>query len=87
MTERVTYFAAVPLARRDDREIVEDFNAAVECESPDAAIMAAAKMARSFPYIGSVAFERTYDPASRRYEPAVLLRKFGDITVQGSLIA
>jgi len=61
MPERVTYFVAAPIARRDDGAVLCDD--AVQCDGPEAAIETARQMALSPFYVGAWAFSRTGYPS------------------------
>jgi hypothetical protein len=51
MTERITYYIAAPIARRDDGALLTDD--AVECCSAEAAIECARQMAHASGYVGA----------------------------------
>ena len=46
MPERVTWYAAVPIAKRDDGWVTCDYTQAIECESAEEAVQIAATIAR-----------------------------------------
>lgn len=75
--EKITWHAAMPIARRDDGAILTDY--AVECASPEAAVECARQLADLPQYVGAVAYTRTGIPALGWYEPAEILRRFGGI--------
>jgi hypothetical protein len=77
MSERITYFVAAPIARRDDGALLTDD--AVECCSAEAAIECARQMAHALGYVGAWAFSRTGYPGSGWYEDAQVLRRFGGL--------
>jgi hypothetical protein len=77
MHEQVTYYVALPIARRDDGTVVYDHNGAVECATADEAILLASELARSPGYAGALAFHRTAIPAMGYYAPAEILGRFG----------
>ena len=56
MPERVTWYAAVPIAKRDDGWVTCDYTQAIECESAEEAVQIAARMARKPGYSAAVAF-------------------------------
>ena len=72
-----TYYVAVPIARRDDGELIED--KAVRCSTAAHAIMVAEIMASEPHYAGAWAYCRTGDPATGWYEPAEVLKRLGTI--------
>ena len=51
---------------------------AVECFNPNAAVMKAEALSRK-PHVGAVAFSRTGDPATGDFGDAAVIRKFGDV--------
>jgi len=75
--EKITWHAAVPIARRDDGAILTDD--AIECASPEAAVECARQMAGLPQYVGAVAYTRTGYPDIGWYEPAEILGRFGGI--------
>lgn len=77
MPERVTYYVAAPIARRDDGAIIED--EAVRCINANHAIaVAVAELLASEPhYCGAWAYSRTGDLATGWFEDADVLRRFG----------
>ena len=75
MNERIVYFLAAPIARRDDGAILTDD--AVECSSAEAAIRCAEKMSRTSGYIGAWAFSHSGDPNIGWVKDAKVLRRFG----------
>ena len=72
---RVTYYVALPFIRDDEGTIAG--GAPVECPNPAAAIQQATTMAAGS--VGAVAFSRTGDPDVGKFEPAMVLAKFGDM--------
>jgi hypothetical protein len=46
MPELVTWYAAVPIAKRDDRWLACDYTQAIECQSAEEAVQVAAMIAR-----------------------------------------
>jgi hypothetical protein len=79
MPERVTWYAAVPLAKRDDGCVTCDYTQAIECQSAEEAVQIAAMIARKPGYSAAVAFSRTRDPATGRYDDAEILARKGDL--------
>jgi hypothetical protein len=72
----VTYFVALPFVAADDGVAPGE---AVECFSPNAAVMRADMLSRKEGHIGAVAFSRTGDPATGDFGDATIIRKFGDV--------
>ena len=75
VSERMIYYLAAPIARRDDGAILTDD--AVECLSAEAAIHRAEQMSRQPHYIGAWAFANTGYPAIGRLDDAEVLKRFG----------
>jgi hypothetical protein len=72
----VTYYVALPFGAGEDGPEPRE---AVECTSANAAIMRAERLARTEGHIGAVAFSRTGDPGAGEFGDAVLLKAFGDV--------
>jgi hypothetical protein len=72
----VTYYVALPFGLGDHGPEPRE---AVECTSANAAIRSAERMARTEGNIGAVAFGRTGDPSSGEFSDAVLLKAFGEV--------
>lgn len=70
-----TIYVAVPIARRDDGELVED--RAVRCLNAAHAIMVAEVFAAEPYYCGAWAYCRTGNSATGWYEDAEVLKRFG----------
>jgi hypothetical protein len=75
MSERMIYYLAAPIARRDDGTILTDD--AIECVSAEAAIRHAEQMSRQPHYIGAWAFSHTGCPATGPLDDAEVLKRFG----------
>jgi hypothetical protein len=75
VSERMIYYLAAPIARRDDGAILTDD--AVECLSAEAAIRSAEQMSRQPHYIGAWAFSHTGYTAIGRFDDAEVLKRFG----------
>jgi hypothetical protein len=65
------------LARHSDDGIAP--GEAVECFNPNAAAMRAEALSRKDVHVGAVAFSRTGDPATGDFSDAKVIRKFGDV--------
>ena len=72
---RVTYYVALPFVRDEEGAIAA--GDPVECPNPATAIQRATDMAADS--VGAVAFSRTGDPDVGKFEPAMVLAKFGDV--------
>jgi hypothetical protein len=59
---------------------------AVECPSAGTAILRAEVLSRIRGNIGAIAFSRTGDPNVGVFEDAVVLKKFGDIPIDLSML-
>jgi hypothetical protein len=65
------------LARHSDDGIAP--GEAVEYFNPNAAVMRAEALSRKEGYVGAVAFSRSGDPATGDFSDAKVIRKFGDV--------
>lgn len=72
----VTYYVALPFVFSDDGLAAGE---ATECLSANAAVMRAEALSRKPGHSGAVAFSRTGDPSSGEFSDATLIRKFGDV--------
>ena len=72
-----TYHVALPFIRAEDGTIVP--GEAVECRNAGAAILKAEILARIQGNIGAIAFSRTGDPNVGKFENAVVLKTFGEL--------
>jgi hypothetical protein len=59
---------------------------AIECPSAGTAILRAEVLSRIRGNIGAIAFSRTGDPNVGVFEDAVVLKKFGDIPIDLSML-
>jgi hypothetical protein len=75
MTE-VTYYVELPFVASDDSVAAGE---PTECFNPDAAVMRAEALLRKEGHVGAVAFSRTGDPATGVFSDAKVIRKFGDV--------
>jgi hypothetical protein len=74
-----TFYAAVPVAKRDDGWLACDYTEAIVCQSAEEAVQIAAMIARKPGYAAAVAFSRTRDPATGQYDDAEILARAGDL--------
>jgi hypothetical protein len=72
----VTYYVALPFVASDDGIAPGE---AVECFNPNATVMRAEALSRKDGHVGAVAFSRTGDPATGDFSDAKVIRKFGDV--------
>jgi hypothetical protein len=79
MPERVTWYAAIPIAKRDDGWLACDYAEAIECRSAEEAVQIAARMARKPGYSAAVAFSLAGDPVTGRCDDAEILARKGDL--------
>jgi hypothetical protein len=70
----ITYFVALPFDVADSTVIVGE---PIECASPAVAIERAQGLWKVLGHTGAVAFSRTGDPATGDFHDATVLRKFG----------
>ncbi len=78
----VTYYVAMPFDRNDEGEIVP--GEAQECQTSTAAIRRAQGMSAA--HAGAIAFARSGDPKSGEFEPAEVLKSFGDVPAEDALM-
>jgi hypothetical protein len=72
-----TYHVALPLIRAEDGTIVP--GEAIECRNTGAAILRAEILSRIQGNVGAIAFSRSGDPDVSKFEDLVVLRRFGDV--------
>jgi hypothetical protein len=73
-------FFCIPLAMRDDREIVLDDSAAFDCPTAESAITAAQAVSEcSGTFCGCVAFARIFNKSGAYYEPVEILKRCTDL--------
>jgi hypothetical protein len=80
----VTYYVAIAFTVTDDGTVAP--GEAVECPSAGTAILRAEVLSRIRGNIGAIAFSRTGDPNVGVFEDAVVLKKFGDIPIDLSML-
>jgi hypothetical protein len=73
----VTYYVALPFLQDDTGATIA--GAAEECQSSAAALRRAELLSRVAGCIGAIAFSRTGDPMIGEFGDARLLRKFGNV--------
>jgi hypothetical protein len=73
----VTYYVALPFIRAEDGTIAP--GEAIECRNAGAAILRAEILSRIQGNVGAIAFSRTGDPDVAKFEDGVLLKKFGEV--------
>jgi hypothetical protein len=80
----VTYYVAITFTVTDDGTVAP--GQAIECPSAGTAILRAEVLSRIRGNIGAVAFSRTGDSNVGVFEDAVVLKKFGDIPIDLSML-
>jgi hypothetical protein len=78
MPELVTWYAVIPIAKRDDGWLACD-NEAIECATADDAARIAKVLARKPGYCAAIAFARTGDMTTGRYYEAEIIKRVGDL--------
>ena len=73
----LSYFVALPFTRAEDGTLVP--GEAIECRNAGAAILRAEILSRIQGNVGAIAFSRTGDPDVGKFEEAVVLKKFGEV--------
>src|SRR5436305_14619728 len=79
----VTYYVALPFVPSDDGVAAGE---AVECFTPNAAVMKAEALSRKHGIVGAVAFSRTRDPARGHSGDATVIRKSGEVPDDSSAL-
>ena len=79
----VIYYVAMPFVRNEEGDLVP--GEAQDRQSASAAESLARKMAETS--AGAVAFSRTGEPASGKFEDAVVIRSFGDVPSMEELLS
>jgi hypothetical protein len=72
----VTYYVALPFVLTTDGFAPGE---AVECSNSNAAMMRAGALSHNPSYVGALAFSRTGDPAIGDFRDAKIIRRFGDV--------
>jgi hypothetical protein len=78
----VTYFVALPFTRNEDGDLVP--GEAQECQTSSSAVRRAQSLATTA--AGAVAFSRTGDPAIGEFEPADVIKRFGEVPADEALM-
>ena len=73
----ITYHAALPFKMMEDGSVGP--GDAIECPSAEAAIISAEILSRIEGNVGVVAFSRTGEVDTGKFEDAVVLETFGDV--------
>jgi hypothetical protein len=79
----VTYYVALPFTAADDGAAPGE---ASECQSASAAVRRAEVLSRAPGNIGAIAFSRTGDPSVGEFSDAVVLKTFGEVPNDLSLV-
>jgi hypothetical protein len=77
-----TYYVALPFDRNDEGDLAA--GKAQECRTSTAAIRRARSMVAV--HAGAVAFFRTGDPKTGEFEPAEVLKSFGEVPAKDALM-
>jgi hypothetical protein len=80
----ITYHAVLPFKLMEDGSIGP--GDAIECPSAETAIVSGEILSRIGGNIGVVAFIRTGDPDTGQFEDAVVLKAFGDVPADLTMI-
>jgi hypothetical protein len=80
----ITYYVALPFAYANDGAIVP--KKAVECPSAEIAILQAEFLSQAAGNVGAIAFSRTGDPDVGKFEDAVVLKTFGELPVDLTML-
>jgi hypothetical protein len=79
----VTYYVALPFIAANDGIAAGE---PTECFNANAAVMRAEALSRKEGNVGAVAFSRTGDPATGDFSDATIIRKFGDVPTDLSVL-
>ncbi len=80
----VTYYVALPFVRDDSGSLVP--GTAEECQTSSMALRRAEMLARTTGHIGAIAFSRTGDAMIGEFGDARLLRSFGHVPEDLSIL-
>jgi hypothetical protein len=78
----VTYYVALPFDQNEEGELVA--GEAQECQTSSAAIRRAQSMVAT--HAGAIAFMRSGNPKTGEFEPAEVLKQFGDVPAEDALM-
>jgi hypothetical protein len=79
-----TYYVALPFIRADDGSTVP--GDAVESSNPASAVLQAEILSQAAGNVGAIAFSRTGDPDVGKFEDAVVLKTFGELPVDLTML-
>jgi hypothetical protein len=80
----LTYYVALPFIRADDGTTVP--GKAFECPNAATAILQAEFLSQAAGNVGAIAFSRTGDSDVGMFEDAVVLKTFGDLPVDLTML-
>jgi hypothetical protein len=80
----ITYYVALPFLRADDGSTVP--GEAFECPNGATAILQAEFLSQAAGNVGAIAFSRTGDPDVGKFEDAQVLKTFGDLSVDLTML-
>ncbi len=78
----IEYYVALPFSRNEDGELVP--GEALECQTSTAAIRRAQTMSTT--HAGAIAFMRSGNPRTGEFEPAEVLKSFGEVPAEDVLM-
>jgi hypothetical protein len=79
----VTYYVALPFMTADNGIAAGE---PMDCFNPNAAVMRAEALSRKPGHVGAVAFSRTGDPATGDFRDAQVIKRFGDVPKDLSML-
>ena len=80
----LTYYVALPFVRAPDGTTVP--GEAFECPNAASAIVQAEFLSQAAGNVGAIAFSRTGDPDVGKFEDAVVLKTFGELPVDLTML-
>jgi hypothetical protein len=80
----LTYYVALPFIRADDGTTVP--GEAFECPNASIAILQAEFLSQAACNVGAIAFSRTGDPDVGKFEDARVLKTFGELSVDLTML-
>jgi hypothetical protein len=80
----LTYYVALPFLRADDGSTVP--GEVIECPNAATAILQAEILWQAAGNVGAIAFSRTGDPDVGKFEDALVLKTFGDLSVDPTML-